>query len=398
MSAVRSSLLSCALLAGCGSLTVFPVGPGTDGVRSTPVGSTSDTGTTDPGTDAPTGPTDALQIRLLTVDPPFGSTAGGQEIRLTGIFDVDTEVDIGGNPATVVDRSDSVLTVSTPASASTGPVGVSIRSAAPDRQASLEGAFTYHADASGEAGIIGMVGVYDVVGDYWVGDGSDFAFGAVAFVDGASDWTYEQGYADSLGGCRYSTLVTTWPADPTLHDLGVSEVGFTGTSTVFELDDGPVTGGWYSAEPSTGDLEAGQAYDLDPIVESAAWPEFRVRDAVEIPPGFSLIAPYLDTATLDYFPRQVSFQWNGTGGDFVLIQIRRELLVPAPVKQDQVTCMVPDTGSFTLPANVWPTWSSNDTLYFQVGRALVDGQALPHNNAENRVAGIYWVFGAGLSI
>lgn len=387
--------LAALLAVGCtGSLSVFPTDsePMTGSLPLQDSGSSSER--TDDGTNAPkTGE----PIALYAIDPSVGTDAGGQQVRLTGVFRAGVEVRIGGELASIDEIGDGRIVATTPSSTVLGAVGVEVR--APDAApAALAGGFTYFRDAAGQAGIIGMIGRYDVQGDYWVGDNDDFGFGAVAVVDGPSDWSYDQGFSDVIGGCRYQEGGDSWPADPALLDLGVSSLGFRTTSTDFSLADGDVVGGWYTGDLDATDLVAGSSYTLESTPATASWPSFDLRDAAAIPIGFTLATPFLDTAELPTIARGTVLRWTGSGGHVVLIQIRREYQVAGIDVEDRVTCAVPDTGSFVIPAQTWPDWFSNDLLYIQVGRALVGGQSLVHNQAENRVAGVYWVFGAGLSL
>lgn len=106
------------------------------------------------GTEAHTAtryPLSAPEVEGLT--PPYGSTAGGDPVRLTGPWlDEVTEVRIGGTPATLLGADAAGLELETPPGTA-GPVDVVL--SGEGGETTLPGAFRYHEDRSGQVRGIG---------------------------------------------------------------------------------------------------------------------------------------------------------------------------------------------------------------------------------------------------
>jgi hypothetical protein len=140
----------------------------------------------------------------------------------------------------------------------------------------------------------------------------------------------------------------------------------------------------------------GTVYDLSPVAGNADWPGFDIPGLVELPPAFNVLTPNLDkVGTLPPLVSQsFTITWDGAGGDYMVLFILRQNQ-GTYVNDGVVTCAMVDDGSFTVPLGVWPDWQIGDFLHIEIGRVYQSSTILPHNNAENRMAGIYWVYGGG---
>ena len=170
------------------------------------------------------------------LDPPFGSTIGGSTIVLHGtdMHEVD-RVWFGGEPATIVENTETSVTVLTPAHAE-GPVDV--RYAAGVTELELPGAFSYWPDQSGlVTGLSHLVtNLYDptyfTIRSAYVAEG-DFTYGPfvqheVLFHEGQdpADSFFAQFYAP-VGGCEAgspSWAKTNVGAYLSLHEDALGEL------------------------------------------------------------------------------------------------------------------------------------------------------------------------------
>jgi hypothetical protein len=350
-----------------------------------PTGPTDPTDPTEP-TDPtdPTDPTEVVPLELTGLEPDFGTNGGTREVVLTGRFGPGAEVTFGGVAAVVVDRSRDALTVLAPTTGATGWVDVQVRSQG--QQASLPGAFQYFADATGRTGLAGTLYYLEIVGDYWAYPPSDESGGFFAYTE-PIDWSMDRLYGAPLGSCVYDTWGPTLPVLPSGAAEGFMDSRF--GALRFEPD----AVGTFFTDPS-GVVVPGTSYDLLALDGDADWPAFDLPDAVTVPPRFAVTEPAIDNGYLPYADRATRIEWTGSGGDYVLIEIWRELRTGG---SDHLWCSAPDTGSYTVDPAAWPFWAPNTSLRLKVGRALEAGGVVPTNNGDNRLAGIYWVYGAAYS-
>ena len=102
---------------------------------------------------------------MSSVEPAFGSTAGGSTLVLTGAgFNETAEVWLGGVSAEVVSVGPAELIVESPPASAAGLVNVQVSTSA--ETATLDEA-RYWADATGEVSLVGGVVRFNQVGGYW---------------------------------------------------------------------------------------------------------------------------------------------------------------------------------------------------------------------------------------
>ncbi|MBX2801634.1 MAG: hypothetical protein KTR31_28410 [Myxococcales bacterium] len=378
-------------LTGCGSLTYYG-SVADDGERTNGIDPITDPlETTEETTDAPPS---AVEIRIDDLNPTYGSNASGQWVVLNGSFDESTTVSIGGLAANVLQHEPDELVVELPTTTSTGYVDVVASS--PEGTDTLTDAFQYWADATGEAGTIGTVDFFQQVGDYWTDPPTNYSSGWFAFSTG-TNWTLWQEYTTSQGSCVFDH---TYDADPQAITTGATQVRFSNQAGGFTLDEGvekSFGADWYTNDDLNAVLQTGAVYDLDPVA-GPDFPSFDLPTAIEMAAPFQVTSPNLHGDNLPTTDASISLSWSGSGGDYVLIWILRQYLFEGQFIDDGVvSCAVPDTGSFTVPAALWNTWFAGDVLHIQVGRAHIDDNVLPHNGADSRIAGVYWVWGGAVT-
>lgn len=401
MGPMRLTLLSVALCACGGGLVHYKPPPTTspDGGPTEDSGSTEESTpttttptTTDTGTPPTTTTPPAFQPELDSVEPDFASDAGGDELVLNGSFDQNTDVFVDGAAARIVDYRASRLTIEAPPGS---PGWVDVEVVSGSESAVVHSALQYFEDGYGKAGTVGNVSYLEYFGDYWdVPNPPPLAWAWVAFVE-PTTWDAQRDYAPVLGQCRYNYVS---PETYTERLPGASQLDITGTRTV-HLPDATADGspGWYGDGALRPDIDIvpNTGYDLATIAGDANWPEFDRPALVRVPGSFRVTNPNLGAANLPDVTRSLSLSWTGSGGDYVLIYLGRT--TSTGVADGYVTCAVQDTGSFTVPANTWPNWYRNGILYVQVGRVKVAYNEIPYDHSENRVAGIYWAYGAGVT-
>ena len=62
-----------------------------------------------------------------------------------------------------------------------------------------------------------------------------------------------------------------------------------------------------------------------------------------------------------------------------------------------VICIVPDTGSFSIPSGLFSIWESNRQVNVYFSRALEGNAMLSHNNSTARIVSMYTLIGAGFA-
>ena len=97
-----------------------------------------------------------------------------------------------------------------------------------------------------------------------------------------------------------------------------------------------------------------------------------------------------------WHPRYKLIQWSAGSSDMVLIELG--LLDALGVETEQrVSCIVPDTGSFTVPASAWVSWPTGRQVNLMVSKLKESTGTIEFNNSESRMSGVYTIYGAGFS-
>ncbi len=371
-----AAALITALLAGCS--------------KPEPVAETAGSTDADADVDADT---DLDALTVSTVDPPWGSTAGGQLVTITGgPFDSSAEVFFGGVRGTLATVSSSEISATSPPNASEGYVNVEV--VTDTHYGKKNSAFNYWADGTGMQGVLGIISWLDYQGNYWgtpapVDEGS----ASLYFITPQSLPTWwNLSYAPSLNTCQssytYSGSTSVYPIDPSASAARLS----TPSGGTISLAADPVDTYYFAA--SIGVPTSGW-YGVDPITGSSDFPEFELGNAVYMPPAFQVTTPNLNQASLPNVSRSnFRLVWNGSGGDYVTLELGRQNNAGTIV--EWVTCAVSDTGSFTVPSGTWAGWGSgSDVIHILVSRWVEGGDPVPFNNAANGMAGVYTVYGGG---
>ena len=342
-------------------------------------------------------------IEINSLSPAWGTTAGGDEITLTGgEFNSSTEITFDGEPADVRSRSSDEIVVETPSyDGVPDAIGKAEVEVAANNDDGSDGVaddpFTYYLDGTGKAGAIGAIEWYHYNGGYWTG-GGDFGAANITFITPPVDMHYWDFYAGATDDCADDTYdVTDTIGDVYVLDMGVSSIALTYGSQRVNLywDD---TYGAYinSSDLTSSQVPTEQLYDLAEVDGTFAPEPFTVTGFAKSGAAFTVSSPSINGSTIqNVMQNSLQFRWSGGSGRRILISMV-VLDQSTGTTRDSLNCVVNDDGEFTVPSGEWGgTWPARSYLYMYIGNVVENGDVLPYNNADTRIAGIYWNVGVG---
>ena len=351
----------------------------------------------DADTDTDTDEDPEITLDVVSVTPSYGTTRGGTEITIVGgPFDDSATVAIGNTQAPVLAAQNSVITAVTP-TMDTGTYDVKVTT--DDGFGKAEGAFTVFEDGTGKTGTIGEFYWIDYKGQYWNPSPPDDTGGVwFGFIEPADGFAFWQVYNSTENGCssNYSYSGTGL----TVLDVGASSATLAAGSKSIDLTwIGGSTNNYETALTSASQFTAGAAYALKPMNPSNGWPQFAVDDFVYMPGGLTLTSPLIDQQYLPDFSRNQNFRWSGAGDAERIVIILQLLSSDQSTVDETVTCVVPNTGSYTMNSGTWSSYVSGRVIVVMVG-AMVDdgGGVIDVNNAGLGMAGSHFVYGGGYTL
>jgi hypothetical protein len=392
---VRPSILTTLLALGCGSLTAYyPEGrpPDTGEPGDTDTDTDTDTDSdTDVDTDTDTDPT-LSPLEITRVEPRNGSTAGGQAIELQGgPFDASAQVWFGDQRATVQSAGSALLRVTSPA----GAAGyVPIRVVTDTHSGRRDDAFQYWPDGQGRNGVLGGFHHYRYIGTYWEGGTTPppEASASLFFVE-PSNFEYWRFYAPSIGSCasEYRTDADIFVYNPDITRFTLRR----GTSSALNLFRNTQYAYLYE---TAGNVASQYANSATWTVESDGgvdWPAFVLDGALSTPASFAITSPAISGSEIARVSRGFRITWGGSGGDYVILRLLR--FNTAGTLQEEVSCVVSDTGTFNVPSSAFTGWQANAQLTIVVGRVVTGAGTLPHNRSRSGMVGAQWLIGAAFT-
>jgi hypothetical protein len=322
----------------------------------------------------------ACQIESIV--PPYGTTAGGSVITITVAgLDEAPAVDFGAREATVVGLTGNQLVVQTPDVNRGGDKTVLVQTSS--SSCFVENGFTYHDDAKGLNGAIGVMRWTVPQGTYWSNVNST-GFLWFKFVEPTSVRTSSL-FGDAMETCRSN-----------FEDA--SETDILNTPQIATIEPG-LDVPWVPQEVRyelafAAGFEYDTAYDLAPLTgDDSELPPVQVTGFVQTPPAIEITVPDVNGADLGVISkRNFSIQWSTVEtGDYVLIELDRYV---GSSLLEYVDCWVADDGSFVVPPTAWTDWQDSDQyVVMRVGRVRESMGEFPHDRSGSDVAGI--VFAAG---
>lgn len=391
-------ILLASLLAGCG----FGLQPTTpEGIALLLAG--GDSGgfsetDADTDTDADADADADIQPEIDSIDPNWGTTAGGTEVVLEGVFGEDATVRMGGVEADnkSVQTKRGILVFFTPEVGDAGVVSIVLESGG--ESAKLEDSFTYFADGTDLVGAIGSVAWVDIVGNYWVDTPVDFGYGFfVPVIPAEFEWS--KLYAGGQDECESSKGGYTY--NPSLEAF---EMG-SGSSVTLSSGAKTIDMPWSASDAQFGADEvvasqfaANSSYDLSETNFSGAEiPEFTVSGILDTPGSFSVSAPAIQGNNAPSVSQNFSVAWSGgSAGDGVLLTLQMMNSAGTTV-EESVTCALRDDGAFNVPGGTFKGWAANRQLNIFVSRYKLAQATIDFNNAGTAVMGEYVVYGAAFT-
>lgn len=333
-------------------------------------------------------------LDITSITPAYATTRGGVEVTIVGgPFDDSAKVVIGDTQAPILSSQESVITAVVN-SMSAGTYDVSVQT--DSGSGTLGNGFTVFEDGTGKVGVIGEFFWIDYKGQYWnpapPDDEGSVWFGFIEPVAGFEFWEV---YNNTENGC--SSDYTYSGSDLTVLDVGTSSATLQAGSKSLDLTwVGGTTNSYETTLTSASQFAAGTSYTLKPMSPTNGWPQFGADDFVYMPQGLNLTTPLIDDQYLPYFDRNQQFRWSGGGDADRIVLILQLLTSDQSSAQEVVTCVVPNTGSYTMSSGVWRTWTTDRIIVVMAG-AMSDsgGGVIDVTGAELAFAGSNFVYGGG---
>lgn len=325
-------------------------------------------------------------LAIAQVSPAWGHALGGAEVVVQGgPFADGAQAWFGGEEAEVLDVQEGAITVRLPPHAA-GEVAVQVSSG---RQgARREGAFTYHADATGLAGAFGAVEWYTLLGSYWQAGSASFGQAWWGLIE-PQDLAYADVFGGVVDGCVSGLRF------PAMEALALGVQGSALTDGAHTLSGERAPDGFYEAAMQVAPAPEA-SWDLLPL-EGGALEGLAVEDLAWMPEPPALLEPQLDGAQVARLAvDELALGWTpqGEGPLYVLA-----VLHDAELNElEAVGCLAADDGAFAVPPELWTReWPEEGWLFLYLGAAGPGGGALPHNGARSEVVGLSWSLGAALT-
>jgi hypothetical protein len=398
VAAVRTIYTSLVLLlAGCG----FGLQPTTAEGIAALLSDTDDGGgfsSTDADADADADVDADVQPEIDSIEPDWGTTAGGTEVILTGTFGEDATVRVGGVEADnkSVQYKRGKLVFFTPEVGDEGVVSIVLESNG--QSAKADEAFTYYADGAGLVGAVGAVSWIDIVGNYWSDTPVDYGYAFFVPITPAEfDWN--RIYSGSQDACETSKGTYTYTPDAYVIDVGGgSSATLTSASKSIRMPWNATDGQFADNELTAAEYGANNTYDLSEVSFTGdEIPEFTVNGMVQTPASFSVSAPAIGGSSVVQVSQSFALSWTGgTAGDGVLVTL--QLMAASGLSVDEtVTCSLRDDGSFNGAGSTFRSWPTGRQLNIVVARYDLADATIAYNNASTAVLGEYVIYGAAFT-
>ena len=298
--------------------------------------------------------------------------------------DADADAD-GGQEGTVLNTTGGVLVAETPSS-TTGSVSVVVTTQT--HTGSLSNAFTYYDDATGTGGVLGSLSWYELVGNYW---SSSDAWGdaSASFIQPA-DFHYWEFYTDSMDSCQLDTFLTSESLYVFDLEAGSIQLSTGSTSITLPWDESTLS---YGLELSSGQYISNGWYDLEPLTDGPL-AGLTMENMFRAGQSFSVSQPAIQGNAPPNISRSQTVRWSNANADWMLIYIA-VMNSAGTAFESIVQCIAADDGEFTVNGNLLSSWPTNRQVNLYVAAVKEQGGNLPHNNAESRIVGSYFLVEAG---
>ncbi len=342
----------------------------------------------DTDADADSGGDHGVKPLVEGMSPSYGTVSGGQVVTISGTdMDTVTRVLFGAVEAEVLVATSAGLRVTTPPAVDDGAVDVRVSGG---RATVSAGSFEYIADGTGLVGLVGWVGVVDIVGNYWTEPPDDYGWAWFLPVLPTEFTAADLLTAPTLDTCADSDDVG---ADLTVYAYdwgGTASLDANGVATALPWDSAEL--GWVSEDVDANNWSPLWDYDLRgegvAVVDS-----FAIAPLGQVPPSISVTAPSITGSTVAQVASSFNLAWTGEAGDFVIVELG--VVSSTGSGYDQaVACRLVDDGAFTVPSSTWSSWPTGRQLNIFVYRVVVGEGAVPWNGSTASVMAVNGVYGA----
>lgn len=388
-------------LVACNGLTAFYPDPAEDTYIDTETDTETDTdadsdGDSDSDTDGDSdadadGDSDSdadADIIISSIDPYWGSNAGGQAVTIKGgPFDNSAKVVFGTKEATVQSVNSTTINVVTPQTSDIGYVTLKITMDSDN--VSSSNAYYFFDDGQGLVGTHGLYTWYDYVGGYW-SDDTDYGFGWFRFVVPLNLEIWEF-FAPGTDNCVDDSYYPAAAKSLSYYDFGSSVTVSPAAGTSVEMLWNSEYASFEAELTSSNQFVGNTSYNLsniqDPVID------FTVPSLFKTPSIFSVSSPSIYGTNLATVSKSnIVFQWTGSGGDKMLLQLD-QLNSTGSLVQQTIYCVLQDDGYFALPSNAWVI-PSNVPVVLHLYRLKKGTGQMPYDNSDSGVAGAYAIVGA----
>ena len=333
-------------------------------------------------------PPDKQDISIQTVSPPYGTSAGGTVVTLTGgPFDSSAQVSFADQTAQVSSVSGDTITCRTPTYGSEALVNVTVET--DDGWGRSMEAFTYFQDGAGVQGSLGIFQWLAYDGAYFAEytELVDFGFAYTTLIVPQA-YDYASFFAPGFDQCASS--YSGGGASVYVYTLDVSSIrlesaGGTSLALPWVEDDLYFT----DEDVAESSFRRFASYDLQPI-SSATLPGLAVEDYLHTPYELDITAPAINGSAINSLGAgDLTFRWQVEGpGDFVTIELYM-LNAAGDDLQYEISCLASDDGSFTVPTSVWPAYPSDRGVWVYSTRWQSPSGILPSNASTSGMVGAH---------
>jgi hypothetical protein len=337
---------------------------------------------------AETGVVEKSTCAITSVEPSYGSNAGGTELAVEVALNGESPLVYIGQKKATVDRIEgNTVYIVTPDTKREGTTPITVETT--EEHCTVEDKFRLFEDGHGLVGAYGVFEWHDFQGGYWV-DGDSVGSAEFSFIHPV-EIHYADNWGETLDECVSNFSPSQVPKLTKYQPEGPAQLNGPNSTLAFGWE---VKRNQYEGNLASGDFQSDGSYSLQPIFSDADWPRVEIPGFIETPSPIAITKPIVDDEFLNYISStSVVLKWDGTlNGDYVIARIWR---VVNDNTQEEVRCLLSDDGSHSIDASVWSDWSfQNQYIAIELGRVRVSRAVLPYDLSESGVVGIHWTHGA----
>jgi hypothetical protein len=333
-----------------------------------------------------------IEFEILDVQPKFAMIDVVQDVVITGgPFEDVTSVLFGEQEGTVQNLTSESITVQTPIMNEEGKVELTVKTATSHESFS---SFSFFTNEQGNTGAVGVFRLYSLLGNYWpVGTTYDTGDVEIYFLK-AEELHWWQFFIPTLNSCMVSEYTTNIEYE--VLDLEEPQIH------IQTSNNPPLTLDWNTEESrysltglTSNELPNDADFDLLPFTNLVEG--FSVSQFVKTSQSVDIIEPVLDGNIPPMIQTNQHFEWTPSNASWIGITLAIRASQSDSAYSEIMTCMVEDTGSFTIDGSLYTQWSLGKSIDIYFSRYIEQESILPHNNSTARIAGEYVMFASGFT-